>query len=578
MELLQPMQKSASAYERHQTILQFIQEYSSVRVTDLATHLNVSESTIRNDLEALDEQGYLVRIHGGAIAKPTQNDAPHDDDYFNSKALNHADEKRWIARWAAGMVEDGDVIMLDASTTVLHIAPFLADRRNLSVFTNGIDVARILAKEPSNTVIILGGILRPNGNSLTGSFSKHILEDYHISTAFLSCSGFTPEHGFFEVDMQEAQMKRLMMQASKKCIALLDSSKIGRVGIATFAAIRNMDYFITDDKTDASTIEQICASNTHVVVCGEQTTRSYNPRDTKRKTYRVGFANLSEQTAFSRDVRRGLERAAEESQRIELIIADNQLDPKVALQVADELLEQDLDLVIEYQIDEMVGNLIAHKFQQANIPMIAVDIPMLGAVYFGVDNLIAGQMAGKELGKAIQERWNSEFDYLVILEQQRAGHQPAMRIQGQIDGLQTIISYIPDEKIIRVDSDNTMEGSYRKMQDVFSQLPKHKRIAVICFNDDAAMGTFHAATDSGHGSNLLLVGQGADRRLRTEMRKGHPCIVGSTAFRPEDYGKYLTNLVLAILEGESVPPAVYMEHFFVSPNLVDQYYPSDTDD
>ncbi|MCI0712080.1 MAG: DeoR/GlpR family DNA-binding transcription regulator, partial [Chloroflexi bacterium] len=139
------MQKSASAYERHQIIIQLIQEFSSVRVTDLAEQLNVSESTIRNDLEALDEQGYLVRIHGGAIARADAVKKPAGEEYLSPKALNHADEKRWIARWAAGMVEDGDVIMLDASTTVLHIAPFLADRRNLSVFTNGIDVARVLA-------------------------------------------------------------------------------------------------------------------------------------------------------------------------------------------------------------------------------------------------------------------------------------------------------------------------------------------------------------------------------------------------------------------------------------------------
>ena len=94
------------------------------------------------------------------------------------------------------MVEDGDIIMVDASSTVLHIAPFLRDRRELTVFTNGIDVARVLAKEPSNTVIILGGILRSNGNSITGEISKNLLQDYHIQTAFVSCSGCTPELGF----------------------------------------------------------------------------------------------------------------------------------------------------------------------------------------------------------------------------------------------------------------------------------------------------------------------------------------------------------------------------------------------
>jgi DeoR/GlpR family transcriptional regulator of sugar metabolism len=228
------MQTSASAYERHQAILALVQRYESVRVADLAEQLNVSESTVRNDLETLDTQGYLVRVRGGAIAR--QQDPQHAP-YLSQKALNQTEEKQAIARWAAGMIEDGDIIMLDASSTVLHIAPFLRDRRNLTVFTNGIDVGRALAKEPSNTVVILGGILRPNGNAITGGISKQLLQDYRIQTVFVSCSGFTPELGFFEMNLQEAQMKILMLQASQRRVALLDSSKIGRVGLTTFGTL-----------------------------------------------------------------------------------------------------------------------------------------------------------------------------------------------------------------------------------------------------------------------------------------------------------------------------------------------------
>ena len=445
------MQKSASAYARHQAILELVQRHESMRVTELAEQLDVSESTIRADLELLHEQAQLVRVRGGAIATPEVQENGLAS-YLSQKALNNADEKRAIARWAAGMVEDGDVILLDASSTVLHIAPFLHDRRNLTVFTNGIDIARLLAQEPSNTVIILGGILRPNGNSITGSISKQLLQDYHIHTAFVSCSGFTPELGFFEKDLQEAQMKTLMIQASQQRIALVDSSKINRVGLTTFGKLADFDYFVTDERISREGVELIRRTQTHVIVCGEQTTQVYAPNDMRQARYRIGFANLSENTPFSRDVRRSLEQAAQECQQVELIVADNQLDPQVALEVADELVARDLDLVIEYQIDEEVGNIIAHKFQQANIPIIAVDIPMVGGVYFGVNNYVAGELAGVELGKAIQERWGGKFDCLVVVEQQRAGHLPAMRIQGQIAGVETVLSPIPPEKICRVDS------------------------------------------------------------------------------------------------------------------------------
>ena len=563
------MQTSASAYERHQNILEIVNRAKNIRVNDLAEQLDVSESTIRTDLETLHDQGLLIRVRGGAIA----NEIDLPSLPMTEKALKNADEKQAIARWAAGLVEDGDVIMLDASSTVLHIARFLHDRRNLTVFTNGITVAQELAKETSNTVIIIGGILRANGNAITGEISKQLLQDYHVRTAFVSCGAFKPDLGFFEMDMQEAQMKALMLKSAQRRVAMIDASKIGEIGLTAFASLDDFDYFITDEKISRQQIQEIRQRDVHVVVCGEQTTQSYSPNGTSQNKLRIGFANLSENTPFSRDVRRSLERAAEASKQVELVLADNQLDPQIALEVADELISQRVDLVIEYQIDETTGNLIAHKFQQANIPVIAVDIPMVGAVYFGVNNYDAGKMAGVELGRAIQRKWQGAVDYIIVLEQQRAGNLPAMRIQGQVDGLLEIIN--GEGKIVTVDSDNTSEGSYKAMKSVFAQISKIAHIAVICFNDDAAVGALYAAREEGFSHQLLLVGQGADRRLRAEMRAPDSPVVGATAYRPEAYGEYLVRIALDILEGKQVAPAVYMKHDFITPSNVDDFYAQD---
>lgn len=570
------MQTSASAFERHQQIVDMVNRVKNIRVTNLAEHLEVSESTIRTDLESLDEQGLLVRVRGGAIALDNTETAPQSRP-IAEKVLKNADEKQAIARWAAGLVEDNDVIMLDASSTVFHIAKFLHDRRNLTIFTNGIAVAQELAKESSNTVIIIGGILRPNGNAVTGEIGKQLLQDYHIRTAFVSCGAFTPELGFFEMDMQEAQMKSLMLKPAQRRIAMIDASKIGEVGLTSFATLDDFDYFVTDQSINRQMIQNVRQRDTHVIVCGEQTTQSYPPNGTTTQTekLRIGFANLSENTPFSRDVRRGLEKAAQASQQIELILADNQLDPQIALTVADELIAQKVDLVIEYQIDEITGNLIAHKYQQANIPVIAVDIPMVGAVYFGVNNYEAGQMAGVELGNAIKNKWDGHVDHIIVLEQQRAGSLPAMRIQGQVDGLLSVVNSNIANKIVTVDSDNTSEGSYQAMESVFSQIEPQAHIAVISFNDDAAIGALLAARDADFESQLLLIGQGADRRLRSEMRKPNSPIIGATAYRPEAYGEYLIRIALDILDAKQVAPAVYMKHDFITPENVNQIYPDD---
>jgi ribose transport system substrate-binding protein len=574
---LEKVQRSASAYQRHQTILQMLEDANSVRVADLAQYLHVSESTIRNDLEQLDEQGQLVRVRGGAVANfsaQPQQSTPN----FQDKLTRHAEQKRRIGRWAASMIEDGDVIMLDASSTVLHIAPFLADRHKLTVFTNGIHVAQLLAKEASNTVIVLGGILLPNGNSLTGSISEQVLQDYHIQKAFVSCSGFKSEIGFFEADLQEAEIKALMLKATEQRIVLFDSSKVGQIGPTTFATLDDADYVAVDDGVDRNTVEAIRRSQTHVIVCSEQTNHAFPPKVVSSTGYRIGFANLSEHTSFSRDVRRGLQKAVADTGGIDLILADNQLDPEIARQVADELIAQDLDLVIEYQIDESAGNYIAHRFQTAGIPTIAVDIPMVGATYFGVDNYIAGKMAGVELGKAIAADWNEQFDTLIIVEQTRAGKLPAMRIQGQLDGFAEALSPISEDHMICVDFDNTEADAYRILIDTLNALPTGQRIAMICFNDDAAFGALRAARETGHIDNLKLVGQGADRRLRMEMRQPGTPVVGATAFCPETYGERLLQLTQDILDGRPVAPAIYTEHFFVTPANVNDYYPGDQDE
>ena len=567
------VQKSASAYERHQQISQIVNELKSVRVHDLAARLDVSESTIRTDLESLDEQGKLIRVRGGALTSGSPQ--PFALDYVDHKAAQQQEEKRQIARWAASMVEDGDGIMLDASSTVLHIASFLLDRQNLTVITNGIKVAQILATEPSNTVIVLGGILRPNGNAITGSISEKLLRSYHIQRAFVSCSGFDPSIGFFETDLQETQLKELMLRSAQQRFVLLDSSKVGRVGLTTFATLDDVHYVATDQGVDRETVNQVRMRGTHVVVCGEQTAQTYSPTNSIENMYRIGFANLSEHTPFSRDVRRGVEQTAASSGNIDLILGDNRLDPAAAIQVADRFLEQNLDLVIEYQVDEATGDLIVHRFQRAGIPVIAVDIPMVGATYFGVDNYVAGKMAGVELGQVIDKRWGGVFEHLIVVEQERTGKLLAMRIQGQIDGLRETLPPFPDTKMIRLDFDNTVEGSYNVMRETLDQIPTTDRIAVVCFNDDAAIGVLRAAEQSGHINNLLLAGQGADRRLRLEMRKQNTAVVGSTAYCPECYGEYLVPLALDILSGKAAAPAHYVEHFFVHPGNVNELYPND---
>jgi len=318
-------------------------------------------------------------------------------------------------------------------------------------------------------------------------------------------------------------------------------------------------------------------------VCDEATTSSYTPWAIAAGHYRIGFASLGEQVPFATEVRRGIERAAAEAGNVDLFLADNQLDGKIALQVADHLLQRELDLVIEFQLDARAGDVLMAKFRQAGVPVIAVDIPMVGATFFGADNYTSGEMAGTALGAWIREHWGGEMDELIVLEEARAGLLPGARIRGQMDGLQSQVGVIPVEIIRHVDSGNTAEYTESQMRSLLGRMVPtggRCRIAAICFNDDAAVGAIAAArhrsgaiAHDGLGLEMVIVGQGADRRARAEMRRPGSPLIGSTAFRPEKYGDGLIALARSILRREPVPPATYVDHVFITPYNVDGYYP-----
>jgi ribose transport system substrate-binding protein len=555
-------------FERRQRILSLLVEQSAVKVTRLAEQFSVSEGTIRNDLAALEQENRLKRVRGGAV--PVDEPPLVALTRVVRNAVN-ADAKRRIARWAADMIEDGDAIALDASSTVLHMVPCLQQCQRLTIVTNGLETARLLADTTPHTVILIGGVIGANANSVTGLLGATMLEELHIRTAFVSGVGFTIEQGLTERDLAEAQLKQALVQKASQVVALVDSTKFGKVGFSPCLKINSLTHLVTDSKVSSDFIQGVQKGGLSVTVCGERTVTTYRGNG-RQPAYRIGFANLTETgIPFAIEVRRGLERAAE-AQQVELVLADNQLSSEQALRVADYLIDKQVDLVIEYQIDAAISSQIMAKFSQTGIPVIAVDIPMVGATFFGADNYRSGYIAGAALGRWVQEHWEGHCDRLVILDEKRAGALPAARITGQIDGFQESLRPVSDDLRIYLDSGNTSRLSEMRVTEALRKLADCHCLAIVSFNDDAAFGALRAARNLGREADVAIVGQGADRVVRNELRKRNSAIIGSTAFMPDRYGEKLIDLARRILEGRPVPPAVYMEHVFIDSSNVDVYY------
>ncbi len=254
-------------FERRQRLLNAIHETPGLRVPELASLLGVSEGTIRNDLKAMDAAGQLTRVRSGAI--PTNNHLLGRVQNFASRVRTHEKTKGCIARQAAYLVEDGDAIILDASSTVFALGDHLYNRKKLTVITNGIEVGRELARNPTNIVILVGGLLHSDGASITGSFGEQFLKDIHVKKAFVSCSGFSPEIGMTEVDIQEVQMKRRMIASAGLVIALIDSSKFGLIDLTPFARPEQIAHIYTDCDLSTAWQEQLTAQGIPFTLCAE---------------------------------------------------------------------------------------------------------------------------------------------------------------------------------------------------------------------------------------------------------------------------------------------------------------------
>lgn len=561
-------------HNRRIAISTLLKEHGSVSVEDLSTRLSVSENTVRNDLKAMEAENLLRRVRGGAVGL-TDNHQPINKELARRFHKNR-DAKEKIGHWAAKMIRDGDAVILDASSTVYHLATYLHDRNDLTVVTNGLETASLLAQNPTNKVILAANTVRSDGLAVTGSLQPNLLNYFFASKCFITCSGLSSKEGLTEVDGDEAPLKFQMIKLARQVIAVVDHSKIGKVDTFRFADLNQIDDLITDEMVSDQALSHVRqVANFPITVVGSSTVEMLEPNVSgrKRNGYRIGFGNLTENMLFARQVRRSLERAAKEHENVQLLSLDNELDRQVALENADWFVDQEVDLVIEYQIDAQVGNIIMDKFNRAGIPVIAVDIPLPGATFFGADNYRAGCIAGEALGRWIENNWQGKLDVLLRLESQRVGPVVSARLQGQQEGLESIIGPLAGDQVISVDSPVIVDIAESAISDLLPQLSSEAHIAIIAINDDAALGALAAFEKAGRLHQLVAVGQNADRLGRAALRRSGFPFIGSTRYAAEEYGEQILELALKILNGQAVPPAVYNQHVFISKENVDQYYP-----
>lgn len=240
------------AQERHSLILDLLDKEGSVRVATLAERLQVTEETVRRDLERLGADGKLVRTHGGALPL----DASKREQPFEVRRSAQQREKDAIARIAAEQVHDGEVIAIDGSSTAFAVARALADQA-VTVITTSMPVIMALAQRSRIRVVCAGGTLDRTSMSLSGALTEQVLDHYNIHRLFLSCAGVDADRGLTETADGLAAVKRRLIARADRTYLLADHTKFGVRGGVTFAGIDQIDALITDKIADPSQLARI---------------------------------------------------------------------------------------------------------------------------------------------------------------------------------------------------------------------------------------------------------------------------------------------------------------------------------
>jgi DeoR family transcriptional regulator of aga operon len=272
--------RNLSQSERLRQVLLLLETRDYVPVTELSEAFAVSEVTVRSDLTVLAKQGLVVRIRGGVRAiQQGQSEVG-----FDLRLRLEVEGKRAVARAAAAMVDEGEAVAIDASTTGYYLALELRAKRELVVVTNGLLVATALADAPGITVLVTGGVLRLSAMSLVGDLGTDVLRTTRINKGFLGARGLSLERGLMDLNPDEVRIKQEMADACEQVFGIFDGTKWHRSALLAFVATEDLAGIVTDSSAPSAEVGAWRAAGVHVVVVdpGPGEPLPVRPRDLRR--------------------------------------------------------------------------------------------------------------------------------------------------------------------------------------------------------------------------------------------------------------------------------------------------------
>lgn len=249
------------AIERRNAIVTKVSAEGKVLVADLAKEFDVTEETIRRDLEKLDNDGLVRKTYGGAI----KNESFNIDLPFHVRKQTNVESKQKIAALIGEMINDGDYIMLDASTTALCVIKNILNKKNITLITNSIEILLELCNKPGWNVLSTGGMLKEGGLSLVGYQAEKMISGFHVDTAICSCKGLDETNGITDSNERDAEIKKAFFRSANKRVLAADSSKFDRSSFVKVCGFSDIDVVVTEKYPGDTWAERLKQNNIELI-------------------------------------------------------------------------------------------------------------------------------------------------------------------------------------------------------------------------------------------------------------------------------------------------------------------------
>ncbi|MBW7457860.1 DeoR/GlpR family DNA-binding transcription regulator [Paenibacillus sepulcri] len=251
--------------ERRNRIKELLIKERSVKVADLVREFNVSEETIRRDLNQLEQEGLIVKNYGGAILSDDLQVAFNQIPPVQQRKFELFEEKDAIGAAAASLVEDEQIVILDSGSTTWCVARHMKHLKQLTIVTNGVNIAEECANSEEADIFLLGGKLIKKSMSLVGPQAEAEMQKYNAHYVFLGTSGISLKKGFTSSDLYEAEIKRAMIETAQKVVIVADHSKFNRQALLSFSSFSQVDILITSDLVEPAILKAIESHGVKVI-------------------------------------------------------------------------------------------------------------------------------------------------------------------------------------------------------------------------------------------------------------------------------------------------------------------------